>query len=250
VYRRGRLLVVACALIAIAVPLAVVGCDGASNGQPITTGTASDTSAQSPGTRIELVDQAWVCRGVVDIDLVKVTMRTAEADAVSLGPYCSGRVGRVEIETWTADGIKIQNRGRVAHDLVIESGYVKCHAVSEEAHQDGVQALGGSRITFRRLRVDCLGNSNFFLDQGGAMASTPTGVICDACILGPHSGQTLFYGPSIRSGARNSTICTGRFRAIRVDREAVDIVDVGNRVLPSTHRSCRDVTGLGRTGSE
>jgi hypothetical protein len=217
------------------------------NRPPVPTEPTEPTEP-APGSSIELVDQSWVCKGPVDIDLVKVTMRTATDDAVRLDEDCSGRVGRVEIETWTADGIKVQNRGTVAHDLVIESGYVKCHAASEGAHQDGVQVTGGSRITFRGLRVDCLGNSNFFVSQGGVMASTPTDVICEACILGPHSGQTLFYGPSIRSGARNTTICTGRFRAIRVDPEAEEIVNVGNRVLPSTHRSCLDVTGRGSSG--
>ena len=80
-----------------------------------------------------LVDQPWTCRGKVNLDLVRVTLRTTVADAIQLDQDCNGRVGRVEVETWTADGIKVQNRGTVAHDLVIESGYVKCHAVAGNA---------------------------------------------------------------------------------------------------------------------
>ena len=90
-----------------------------------------------------LVDQPWSCRGKVNLDLVRVTLKTTVADAIQLDQDCNGRVGRVEVETWTADGIKVQNRGTVAHDLVIESGFVKCHAVAGNQHQDGIQAMGG-----------------------------------------------------------------------------------------------------------
>ena len=85
-----------------------------------------------------LVDRPFRCRGPVDLDLVRVTIRTALDDAIRLDENCTGRIGRVEVETWTADGIVVQNHGAVAHDLVIESGYVKCHAFAEGAHQDGV----------------------------------------------------------------------------------------------------------------
>ena len=95
-------------------------------------------------------------------------MRTEVEDAVRLDQNCSGRIGRVEVDTWTADGIKVQNRGTVAHDLVIESGYVKCHDVAGSYHQDGIQAMGGHRLTFRNLAVDCLGNANLFVNESVA----------------------------------------------------------------------------------
>ena len=195
------------------------------------------------GQRVVLTDQAWSCLGPVNLDLVKVTMRTRVDDAVRIDQNCTGRVGRIEIDTWTADGIKVQNRGDVAHDLVVESGYVKCHDIFGDYHQDGVQAMGGYRLTFRNLRIDCLGNSNFFLSRGGSGASTPTDVVCEGCVLGPNAGQTLFYAPSLRSGARNTTICTGRFRAVRIEPGAEQIVNVNNRTLPRAHPSCANVTG-------
>lgn len=199
-----------------------------------------------PGHSVVLVDQPWNCRGRVDLDLVRVTMRSSTQDAVQLDQDCHGRVGRVEVETWTGDGIKIQNRGQVAHDLVIEAGFVKCHAVAPGHHQDGVQAMGGSRITFKGLRVDCLRNSNFFLARGGSGASTPTEIVCDGCVFGPNSGQTVFVTTSVRSGARNSTICHGRFEDLRIDRSAESPVNSGNRLLPRNHPSCANVTGKGR----
>lgn len=192
-----------------------------------------------------LVDRPFRCTGNVDLDLVRVTMRTALDDAIRLEENCTGRIGRVEVETWTADGISVQNRGAVAHDLVIESGYVKCHAVVEGAHQDGVQVMGGRDLTFRGLRIDCLGNANFFLAEGGSEASTPTDVVCEGCVLGPNSSQTLFYADSVRSGARQTTICTGRSRAVRVEPGAEAIVEDGNTVLPHGDPSCADVTGVG-----
>lgn len=192
-----------------------------------------------------LEESSFSCTGKVDLDLVRVTMRTAVDDAISLGENCTGRIGRIEVETWTADGIKVQNFGKVAHDLVIESGFVKCHDVFGEYHQDGIQVMGGRAITFRGLRVDCLGNSNLFLSEGGQRASTPTDVVCEGCVLGPNSGQTLFYAGSIRSGARDTTICTGRFRAIRIEPGAQEMVRAGNQVLPHDDPSCEDVTGKG-----
>jgi hypothetical protein len=181
----------------------------------------------------------------VDLDLVRVTMRTVLDDAIQLDENCSGRIGRVEVETWTADGISVQNHGKVAHDLVVESGYVKCHDVASGAHQDGVQVMGGLRLTFRDLRVDCLGNANFFLAEGGSGASTPTDVVCVGCVLGPNSAQTLFFADSIRSGARQTTICTGRFEAVRVEEGAQSIVEDDNEVLAREDPACADVTGKG-----
>jgi hypothetical protein len=192
-----------------------------------------------------LDDEPYICRGEVDLELVKVTMRTVVEDAVRLDENCSGRIRRVEVDTWTADGIKVQNRGNVAHDLVIESGYVKCHDVVSGSHQDGIQVMGGSRITFQNLAVDCLRDANLFIARAGSSSSTPTDVVCVGCILGPNSAQTLFSGRSIRSGARDTTICTGRYRAIRIERQAEDIVNENNRVLRHDHPSCRDVTGVG-----
>jgi Ca2+-binding RTX toxin-like protein len=152
----------------------------------------------------------WTCDGHVNLDLVKVTMQSG-GDAVTLGAGCTGRIGRIEIDTWREDGIKIQNNAsNAAHDLVIGGGYVKCHDVSGGAHQDGVQAMGGARVTFRNLSIDCLGNSNFFVNRAGSGSTTPTDIVCEGCFLGPKSSTTIRINEAIRSGARNSTFCPGR----------------------------------------
>jgi hypothetical protein len=238
------LAVAGCAALAAAVVSACAGSSDDDAAPQTESGTAPTESVDSAKSRI-LEEQSFSCTGKVDLDLVRVTMRKVVDDAVSLGENCTGRIGRIEVETWTADGIKVQNFGKVAHDLVIESGFVKCHDVFGEYHQDGIQVMGGRAITFRGLRVDCLGNSNLFLSEGGQRASTPTDVVCEGCVLGPNSGQTLFYAPSLRSGVRDTTICTGRFRAVRVEPGAQEIVDAGNEVLPHDDPSCQDVTGKG-----
>src|SRR5262245_53917313 len=91
---------------------------------PLSQGTTPDLPVTG---KIVVKEQPWVCRGPVEADLVKVTMRTNVQDAIRLDSDCTGRIGRIEVDTWTADGVKVQNHGTVAHDLVIESGYVKCH---------------------------------------------------------------------------------------------------------------------------
>jgi hypothetical protein len=235
-----------CAAAAATVVSACFGSDEPSSDEPTTGASEPSTSSNAePGKSTILEDRQFRCRSQVDLDLVRVTMKRPVEDAISLDANCTGRIGRIEVETWTADGIKVQNHGKVAHDLIIESGYIKCHDIAGEYHQDGIQAMGGRSITFRNLRVDCLGNANLFLAEGGLRAVTPTDVVCENCILGPNTAQTLFYADSIRSGARGTTICTGRFRAIRVDGAAVEPVDAGNRVLPHDDPSCRNVTGKG-----
>ena len=119
---------------------------------PATAVVGTTTTLPSPqptpppgdGGSVVVVDRAFVCNGPVNLDLVRVTIRNVTADAISLGANCSGRIGRVEVETWSSDGIKVQNNSATpAHDLVIGGGYVRCHAIAPGVHQDGLQAMGG-----------------------------------------------------------------------------------------------------------
>jgi hypothetical protein len=185
-----------------------------------------------------LTNQAWTCNGPVNLNLVKVTMTSANTDAVRLSAGCTGRIGRIEIDTWTQDGIKVQNAStNAAHDLVVESGYVECHDIAAGAHQDAVQAMGGSRLTFRNLTLDCLGNSNFFVNSGGSGATRPTDVVCEGCHLGPRSSTTIRVNEATRSGARNTLFCPGRnMTEFWGDSSSVN---QGNTVLSSTDARCR-----------
>jgi Ca2+-binding RTX toxin-like protein len=220
-----------------AVDLVALDC-GSANPPPV--------QAPRPDRTILLENQPWVCLGRVDLDLVKVTMRTGTDDAVRLLRNCSGRIGRIEVDTWAHDGIKI---GRGAHDIVVQSGYVNCRGISPGAHQDGVQVMSGERITLRNVSIRCGNNgtnAQFFVTQGIPSDPPPVDVVCVKCLFGGGAGASLFVGVSTRSGARRTIICTGRFRAIRVDPGAERVVNVGNKVLPRNHPACADVSGLRR----
>ncbi len=185
-----------------------------------------------------LTNQTWTCNKAVNLTLVKVTMTTANADAIRLASGCTGRIGRIEVETWTQDGVKVQNNSQnAAHDLVVESGYVKCHDMAPAAHQDAVQAMGGARLTFRNIVFDCLGNSNFFVNRAGSGSTQPTDVVCEGCVLGPRSSTTIRVNQATRSGARNSFFCPGRNMTTFWGDPSY--VNVNNTILARTDSRCR-----------
>jgi IPT/TIG domain-containing protein len=199
----------------------------------------------SSGSSVIRVDQPFVCNGPVNLDLVRITMRNRDADAITIGSGCTGRIGRVEVETWKQDGIKVQNQPNPAHDLVIGGGYVKGWALSPGAHQDGIQVMGGSRITFRNLFVDVVGAQNLFINKAGSGASTPTNIVCENCMLGPNVSTPLLVNVSNVSGARNTVVCTaGRYgRSISYSGASAPAVNAGNTVLPVGDSRCRNITG-------
>ena len=127
-----------------------------------------DRNLPPASASIVLVDEPWICRGPVNLDLVKITMRTVLEDAIYLREDCSGYIGRIEVETWTLDGVKVNAPPPAAHDLVIDGGYIRCFDHPPEAHQDGIQVMGGERITFRRLEIECSSEPNAQLFISGA----------------------------------------------------------------------------------
>jgi Ca2+-binding RTX toxin-like protein len=197
-----------------------------------TTPTAPATSGRS----VVLVNQSWTCRGPVDLDLVKITMRSG-GDAIYLRENCSGRIGRIEVDTWTRDGLKVNAQAPVAHDLTIGGGYIRCHAQTQ-GHQDGIQAMGGRNITFRGLEIKCGSNPNAQLFINSVNGGSPTNVVCDGCLLGRGAASTLLINNSVGSGARSSTICEGRYFDIRIQPGASSPVNSGNTVIPSTDPRC------------
>jgi hypothetical protein len=202
------------------------------------TATGRVDTTQRTGS-IRLVDQAWTCRGRVDLDLVKVEIRTVEDDAIYLRQGCTGRIGRIEVDTWKGDGVKVNVPEPVAHDLVVEGGYIRCHAQGRGGHQDGIQVMGGERITFHDLEINCSSGPNAQFYVSALAPGMPTDIVCDGCFLGSGAAQTLFVDASVRSGARNTVICPGRFRALRIDESlAQEPVLEQNRELPASDDRC------------
>ncbi len=197
---------------------------------------ASTSTTKTSARTVVRVDRPWTCTGRVDLDLVKVTMRTTAFDAIYLRENCSGRIGRIEVRTWTRDGLKVNAPSPVAHDLVIAGGYIRCYGRSG-GHQDGIQVMGGKRITFRNIEVNCNTRTNAQLFINGIHGATPEDVVCVRCVLGSGSAQTLYIADAIRSGARSSIICKGRFRAIRIEG-SIDPVLVRNRIVRASDERC------------
>jgi hypothetical protein len=194
----------------------VVGCGGGGSDEPID--LASGT--------VELNDQGWYCSGKVDMDRVAVTIESVDIDAIHLGRGCTGTIREIEVVQHQVDGVKVSEG---AHDLVVEKGVITCVEQKPGSHQDGVQVMGGARITFRELNIDCpTRSSGFFVRLGGRGSEPPTDVVCEECeILG--GGYSVRVNESVRSGVRNSTVCEGSFGAIKILAGAVEPVDVGNR---------------------
>jgi hypothetical protein len=192
----------------------------------------------APTADIIRVGQSWTCSGPVDVNLVKVS--NPGGDAIVLASGCTGRIGRIEVDTSSKDGVKVQNQRNAAHDIQIGGGYVKCTGMSSGAHQDGVQAMGGARITFTGVSFDCLGNSNFFVNRGGSGSTTPTDIVCDGCRFAAKSSTTVRVNVAVRSGARNSQGCVGRNvrQAFFFTSSAQQPVNVGNTTLSRTDPLC------------
>ena len=187
-------------------------------------------------------DRTWVCSGEVDLDSVKVTMSPnasgtgSERDAVHLQPGCTGTIGRIDVTTSVADGIKV---AAGVHDLVVGGGTIRCLAKAPVLHQDGIQVLGGDRITFRNMHVDCgrpaesLINSNMFINMAGRATTPPTDVVCDGCSFGGGAAHTVLVQNSIRSGVENSTLCRAKYPnlTLTIGSAAVDPVNIDNKLM-------------------
>lgn len=178
--------------------------------------TVPDNPPPPSGDVVNVTDRTWVCDGPVNLDLVKVTISpsvTTRTDAVRLASGCTGRIGRIEVDTWNADGIHI---GAFAHDLIVGGGYVtvhdRCGAGCDGLHADVIQVLGGQRITFQNVAVELQyaegTNSALYINCGQSCQDRPTDVVFESSTFkrSPTRNRTVRIGNSLRSGIRNSTV--------------------------------------------
>jgi hypothetical protein len=182
-------------------------------------------------------NQTWTCTGPVDLDSVTVTIDSSSMarDAVHLRDGCTGRIGRLVVTQSIGDAVKV---AQGVHDLSVDGGSIRCLAKGPNLHQDGIQVMGGARITFSNLSVDCgragerLINSNLFIRQAGKSTDPPTDVVCVDCSFGAGAAHTVNIQTSVRSGVENSTLCTAKYPklTLTVGAGAVDPVTSGNTV--------------------
>ena len=230
--RRPLLLATVCVVIAAA----AIGAAARGTG-----GNAPDPIASPGGSAarsVSLTNQTWVCKGPVDLDSVTVTMSDGGrrgGDAVHLEDGCTGRIGLLTVTQSIADGVKVAEG---AHDLTVEGGSIRCLAKIPNVHQDGIQVMGGSRITFENLDVSCgrpgesLINSNLFIKESGRSSTPPTDVVCSGCTFGGGAAHTVNIQASIRSGVEGSSLCSAKYPklTLTIGPDAVDPVDVRNTI--------------------
>jgi hypothetical protein len=208
--------------------------------------TASGTSSGARSEQraltgsIDLVNKGWVCRSAVDLESVTVTMNqngkalptrgAGNDDAVHLSHGCTGNIGKITIVQYRGDGIKV---GWGAHDLTIGGGSIRCLGRDPGKHQDGIQVMGGQRVTFSGIDDQCLtsNNSAFFVNKGTTSQELPSDIVCNRCYL-KGGGITVRIGNSVRSGVRDSTVVAGHISPRRISPSAVDPVWLANSVLP------------------
>jgi hypothetical protein len=74
--------------------------------------------------------------------------------------------------------------------------------------------------------------------RDGAPTENPTDIVCDGCFLGSGAATTLRVNQSLRSGARNTLICPGRYFDTYYGSPAQDPVNENNTVLPASDARC------------
>ena len=103
------------------------------------------------------------------------------------------------------------------HDLTVDGGSIRCLAKAPILHQDGIQVMGGERIAFRNLDIDCgraddaLINSNLFIKQAGQSSEPADRRRLRSTAprrLGRAHGRTSRR--RVRSGVVDSTLCAGQ----------------------------------------
>jgi hypothetical protein len=200
----------------------------------------ADTSDAQSGRVVVSTDKTWVCDGPVDLDSVTVSISPdvsarRDQDAIHLQPGCTGRIGRIDVTQYAADGIKVAEG---VHDLTVDGGSIRCLAKAPILHQDGIQVMGGERIAFNNLDIDCgraadsLIDSNFFVNRAGQSQEPPTDVVCDHCTFGGWTAHTVNIQTSLRSGVTNSTLCVGRYPKLTftLATDALDALTGGNTI--------------------
>lgn len=196
----------------------------------------SRPASAATGGRVILFNKTFRCGSYsqpLRLKLLRVTIRRpGGGDAIGLNRgNCRGFIGRIEVRTWARDGVKV---GRTAHDLVIRGGFVRCFHRWGDVHQDAIQVMGGTDVTFRNVVTRCptSNHSSFFVNSGINKNSTPTRVVCSYCNLKGGS-TTVHIGHAIASGVKNSVVYAGRFAAFRGNR-ATDVWR-NNRVIAFPH---------------
>lgn len=185
--------------------------------------------------RVTLKNKTWHCTGKQKHTQVDVQIKKAaqKLDAIHLDAGCTGSI-RIAVDTDSGDGVKVHGG---AHDLTV-FGYISCTAKHGNVHQDGVQAMGGTDVTFKWIKVNCPtgNNGGLYVNGGRHNRSVPTRILCSHCAL-YEGNASINIGPNSKeSGARFSTFRTNRTKAsprncARIQAGALAPVNLSNTCL-------------------
>jgi hypothetical protein len=221
----------------------LVGLAWAASGCAATSDSIDSSSSDSQGSDAIVgrpppivTNSTWHCKSAMDHQEVTVHIDAPNAhmDAIHLDEGCTGSL-IVHVTTNSADGIKVHNG---AHDLNVK-GDITCTDKFGIVHQDGVQAMGGERVTFGgkkagAFKVHCPtgNNGGLWVNEGSGENGVPTDIVCDHCDLF-EKNAALHVANSIRSGARNSVLHHGTSPSSpadcrRINPVAIDPVDENN----------------------
>jgi hypothetical protein len=174
------------------------------------------------------VNQTWTCTSAVNLDSVAVTITNTNKNAIVLSGSCTGTIKSISITTNTVDGIHVNQN---AHDLTIGGGSIKCTGRADGAHQDGIQAMSGLRVTFSHVYINCptATNAGLYVNWSGSTSvAPPSKIMCNACYIYGTRSSTAFIGAnSTQSGLTNSTLCPSRYFTYRKPRGS-NPIDVNN----------------------
>jgi hypothetical protein len=210
---------------------------------PPADGTCSTGTTTSGYPAVSCLNTTWHCKTKQAHTQVTVNITNGQhVDGIHLDAGCTGVI-RIYIHTNGADGIKVHAG---VHDLQVYGGPVRpgtaalvCSGKIGIVHQDGVQAMGGLRVTFKWFKVWCPSGNNggIYVHHGaGDTPGQPTDIVCEHCDL-MEANAAFHIGPgAVRSGARFSLLHTSRTKASppncrRIDKGAVDPVDESNTCL-------------------
>jgi hypothetical protein len=195
---------------------------------------ARPVGASSP---VNLHNKNYVCKTFQDHQIVNVTNDdNGSEDGVFINDGCTGTLD-VHIVTNAVDGIKIHSGD---HKGLIITGSIICTLKHGVAHQDGVQAMGGSNVQLGdgihdgSFIVHCPtgNNGGLWVNTGSGGHETPTNIVCDHCSLF-EGNAALHINNSIGSGARNTVLYKGVGGAAPADCKRINTGAVSPVVGPN-----------------
>jgi hypothetical protein len=199
---------------------------GLASGRPAES-TASSSARVLTGSIVRN-NETWTCTSAVNLDSVAVTIKNVNKNAIVLTGSCTGTIKSIAIVTNTLDGIHVNQN---AHDLTIGGGSITCTGRASGAHQDGIQAMSGLRVTFSHVFIKCstATNAGLYVNWSGSTSvAQPKAVTCNGCYLYGTQSSTAFIGRySSQSGLLNSTLCPSRYFTYRKPKGSTPL-DVNN----------------------